>query len=158
MFYKLDNDYIEFCTDDNPYIEINNEDDIENFYKNFNFHDAYIESVMYASGVIEPDRNHTLTDNSHNMIITFTCWGRRLEMLFTRVRRFSLQGFHERMFNEADGYIEFRTDLWGKSRDDRVVVFSDGGLYYPNKINLSDACSTFVIADGIKWRFAKEEK
>lgn len=155
MFYKLDNDYIEFCNDDNPYIEINNEDDIENFYKNFNFHDAYIESVMYASGVIEPDRNHTLTDNSHNMIITFTCWGRRLEMLFTRVRRFSLQGFHERMFNEADGYIEFRTDLWGKYRNDRVVVW--GNLYLPHEINLNDDIGSYVIADGLKWRFVKEK-
>lgn len=156
MFYKLDNDYIEFCNGDNPWIEINNDDDIENFYKNFSFHDTYIESVMYASGVIEPDSHHTLTDNSHNMIITFTCWGKRLEMLFTTVRRFSLQGFSERMFNEVDGHIEFRTDLWGKYRNDRVVVFSTDGLYYPEKINLNYVCSTFVIADGLKWRFAKE--
>lgn len=156
MFYKLDNDYIEFCNEDNPWIEINNDDDIENFYKHFNFHDTYIESVMYASGVIEPDSHHTLTDNSHNMIITFTCWGRRLEMLFTRVYRFSLQGYYYGTPQYFDGYIEFRTDLWGKYRDDRVVVFSTGGLYYPDKINLNDACSTFVIADGLKWRFAKE--
>ncbi|MDE6540153.1 MAG: hypothetical protein K2K66_08170 [Ruminococcus sp.] len=156
MFYKLDNDYIEYCNDDNTWIEIENDDDIENFYKNFNFHDTYIESVMYASGVTEPDSYHTLTDNSHNMIITFTCWGRRLEMLFTRVRRFSLQGFNERMFDEVDGYIEFRTDLWGKTRDDRVIVWGSCYLPHENEINLSHDGNTYVIADGLKWRFAKE--
>lgn len=31
MFYKLDNDYIKFCNDDNPWIEINNEDDIGSY-------------------------------------------------------------------------------------------------------------------------------
>ena len=153
MFYELDNDYIEFCNDDNPWIEINNDEDIENFNKNFTFHDTYIESIMYASGVTEPDRYHTLTDNSHNMIITFTCWGTRFEILFTRVRRFSLQGFNERMFNEADGFIEFRTDLWGITRNDRVIVW--GHLYIPQKINLKDDNATYVIADGLKWRFVK---
>ncbi|MDE5584289.1 MAG: hypothetical protein K2J08_11385 [Ruminococcus sp.] len=155
-FYILDNDYIEFCNDDNPWIEIKSDEDIEIFYKNFNFHDAYIESVMYASGVIEPDMCHTLIDNSHNMIITFTCWGRRLEMLFTKVYRFSLQGYCNGTLEYFDGNIEFRTDLWGKNRDDRVVVFSECGLAYPSEINLNNACGTFVIADGLKWRFVRK--
>lgn len=114
---------------------------------------------MYASGTIKSGKNSIIVDGSHNMIITFTsCWYKRLEMLFTTVRRFSLQGFNDSPFNEiCGGRIEFRTDLWGKNRDDRVVVWSDCGCSYPSEVNLNYDCNTFVIAEGLKWRFAEKE-
>lgn len=159
MFDELDNDYIEYCNDDNPWIEINNDDDIADFFKRYDFHDTYIESIIYSSGTMESGKNSIIADGSHNMIITIiSCWYGRLEMLFTKVRRFSLQGWSDSLFgNEMhDSIIEFRTDLFGKKRDDRVVVWSDCGCAYPQEINLGDDCTTFVIADRLKWRFVKE--
>ena len=62
MFDELDNDYIEYCNDDNPWIEINNDDDIADFFKRYDFHDTYIESIIYSSGTMESGRNSIIAD------------------------------------------------------------------------------------------------
>lgn len=160
MYYDL----TEYEYDADSWTEIEADEDIEEFLEKFVFHDVFIESVVYESGTRALDENTMGFEATHNMIITFTsCWCGRIEVFFRTVRKFSLQGFNENIFgNEInDYYLKFHTDLWGKTRDSRVIVWADSSCFDPKfyhaEINLNDKSYTYVIADGLKWRYVKEE-
>lgn len=159
MYYDL----TEYEYDADSWTEIETDKDIEEFLKKYVFHDVFIESVVYESGTRALNKNTMGFDATHNMIITFTsCWCGRIEVFFRTVRKFSLQGFNDRIFgNEiSDYYLKFHTDLWGKTRDSRVIVWADSSWFKPKtnceNIDLLDESVTFVIADGMKWRFIKD--
>lgn len=159
MYYDLTEYGFE---DENTWTEIENDEDIAEFLKKYVFHDVFIESVVYESGTRAVNENTMRCEATHNMIITFTsCWCGRVEVFFRTVRKFSLQGFTELYHNEIyDYYLKFHTDLWGKTRDSKVIVWADSSGFDPKNhcehIDLHNESITFVIADGMKWRFIKD--
>lgn len=140
---------------------IDTQGDIDEFLRlTHSMHDSVIVSVDYVSGCGNTEKGQIIFNPDNKLTITLDSqWTDRVEMLFTGVKYFSVEGFNECYSNELFSCIlEFRTDLYGKTRDDRLIVWTDGGKFYPgeNSIDLKDKNDTFVISKSLKWRFAGE--
>lgn len=167
MFYKLDNDYIEYCNGDNLWLEIKTNKDIEKFMKDTGgLHDAVIVSVQYESGCKnEGDKQiiHSLAINYKLLLNLDSQWVGRIEMLFEGVRHFRFGTYCDNYSNEIyDCYLEIRTDLLGKTRDDRLIVWSDYSGFKPvwksSCIDLNKGDASVIIADSLKYRLIEEDE
>ena len=139
--------------------EINTEDDIE---KLGSLHDSVIVSVNYNSGCSEDEQGisvWTEKDQHTASVIIDNPWTGRIELFFIGVRFCVISGFTENYSNEIYGCnIFFRTDLMGKTRDDRLIVWTDGSYTSLEKIyiDLHNKSDTLIIAEKLKWRFIKD--
>lgn len=141
--------------------EIRNENDIELLMETYAcFHDSCIVSVNYSSGAYVDENNamrngsifeHTLSMTVHSQ------WFKPIELIFKGVRKFSIVGWQDNFFCDIySAYLDFRTDLLGKCRDDRLIVWSDSGSFDPacyteEKLISDDQC-TYVIAEKLFWQ------
>lgn len=143
--------------------EINTQSDIDDFMeKNGSLHDSVIVSVNYVSGCHNTDGDMMIVSAPDNALLLTvdSGWLGRIEMLFSGVVYHAVQGYCERSSSEIhECVLEFRTDLMVKTRDDRLIVWTDGTRLKSLEkfgIDLKAANDSFVIAKSLRWRYAKE--
>lgn len=143
--------------------EITNDESIKELMSAFcGFHDSCIVSISYNSGnYVDKDGGMGCGDSNEHTIsmILHSQYKKRLELFFSGVRRCSVTGFRESFFCDIyDATLEFRTDLLGKTRDDRFIVWADrerfNPLTYTDKYPMGNGNEmTYVIAEKMKYRF-----
>lgn len=146
--------------------EIKTDRDIEKFMKDTGcLHDAVIVSVQYESGCKnkgEMQIIHSPAENYKLLLTLDSQWVGRVEMLFEGVRHFRFGTYCDNYSNEIyDCSLEIRTDLLGKTRDDKLIVWSDYGDFKPlwksSCIDLNNGDASVIIADSLKYRLTEEE-
>ena len=140
-----------------------NEIDIENLMKEYSgFHDSCIVSINYHSGAFVNDKgamaNGGLLEHSIEMILHSQC-NKPIELRFTGVRKCNIVGWEDNYFCDIFGaYLNFHSDLLGKTRDDKLIVWADWDGYNPinyteeKPISTNGKHSTYVIAEKLFWR------
>lgn len=124
------------------------------------FHDSCIVSISYTSGAFV-DENGAMGDGSadeHSIsMIVHSQWRKPIELRFSGVRKCCITGFRERYFCEIYGAtLEFRTDLLGKVRDDKLIVWADCENFdpktYTERYPLDNGYeATFIIAGKMEY-------
>lgn len=141
--------------------KIVSQDDIEYFLNETKcMHDSAVVSANYISGVYcdEKKAMHFPYNGTTLLLTVDSQWVDRIEMLFTGVKYCSMM----KPTDIWDCTLEFRDDLYGKNRRDTLIVWTDGGRFSPEyefvikKFSLNESYTSFVIAEGMKWRYAKE--
>ena len=148
--------------------EINNEIDIENLMKEYSgFHDSCIVSINYHSGSFVDDKgameNGGLLEHSIEMILHSQC-NKPIELRFTGVRKCNIVGWQDNYFCDIfSSYLNFHRDLFGKTRDDKLIVWADWDGYNPinyteeKPISTNGEHSTYIIAEKLFWRIMTED-
>ena len=142
--------------------EIKTQNDIENLMQEyFGFHDSCIVSVLYQSGA-KVDENEAMLfggPSEHIVdIVLHSQWKPPVTLRFTGVRKCNIAGWHDNYSCEIyEAYIAFHTDLLGKARDDRLVVWADGHFnpsqYIEEKIiSPTNSNLTYVVAEKMFWQ------
>ena len=145
--------------------EVNDNTSIEKLMEDFGgFHDSCIVSVNYASGA-SVDENGGMSDGNSDehtvSMVLHSQWKKPLEMFFSGVKKCCITGFRESYFCDIFGAtLGFRTDLLGKTRDDKLIVWADwdDGNFDPKThkdiFPLDNGNEvTYIIAEGLKYRF-----
>lgn len=149
------------------WIEVKDDAAIEKLMSDFcGFHDSVIVSISYNGGsYVDEDKvmHHMISADGHTLLMTLhSQWSKPIELLFSGVRRCNIVGFRERYSNELfDATLAFRTDLLGKSRDDRLIVWASCENFdpktYTERYPLDNGYeATYIIADKMKYRFLEE--
>ena len=148
--------------------EIKNKIDIENLMKEYSdFHDSCIVSISYHSGAFVNDKgamaNGELNDHGIEMIL-HSQWNKPIELRFTGVRKCNIIGWEDNYFCDIFGaYLNFHSDLFGKTRDDKLIVWADCDNFNPIKyteetpISTNGNYSTYVIAEKLFWRITTDD-
>ena len=143
--------------------EIKNEIDIENLMEEYcGFHDSCIVSINYQSGAFVDDKGAMafggLFDRSIEMVLHSQC-NKPIELRFTGVRKCNIVGWEDNYFCDIFGaYLNFHSDLLGKTRDDKLILWADWDGFNPIKyteetpISTNGNSSTYVIAEKLFWR------
>lgn len=145
---------------------IKDESDIDKLMEEFyGFHDSCIISMNYVSGNFV-DENRAMgcgDENAHSLITRVDSqFGKRLEMRFGGVRKCCLTGFREDFFCDIfDATLEFRTDLLGKTRDDRLIVWANVAGFdpkvYQERYPLNNWYeTTYIVAKTLSYCFLNE--
>lgn len=145
------------------WVEVTDDNAIKTLMSDFGgFHDSCIVSISYNSGnYVNEEGAMCCGDSDEHTVsmILHSQWRNRLELCFSGVRRLSVTGFRERYFCEILGaLLEFRTDLQGKTRDEKLIVWADwesfDPLTYVDKYPLGNGSEvTYIIAERLKYRF-----
>lgn len=148
--------------------EIKNENDIEIIMNEYGgFHDSCIVSVNYHSGAYVDDNggmaNGELLEHSVEMVL-HSQWNNPIELRFIGVRKCSIVGWQDNYFCDIFGaYLSFHTDLLGKTRDDKLIVWADYENFNPTNyieeklISPNAANCTYIIAEKLLWRIITED-
>ncbi|MDE6727648.1 MAG: hypothetical protein K2J80_06880 [Oscillospiraceae bacterium] len=129
------------------------------------FHDSCIVSISYASGsrVDEKDTMHMMGADEHTLSMTvYSQWYKPIELLFSGVRKCCITGFQDSYSCELyDATLEFRTDLLGETRDDRLIVWASYKGFDPKthteRYPLNNGYEvTYIIANKLKYRIFEE--
>ena len=148
--------------------EIKNEIDIKNLMKEYSgFHDSCIMSINYHSGAFVDDKgamaNGGLLEHSVEMIL-HSQWNKHIELRFTGVRKCNIVGWEDNYFCDIFGaYLKFHSELLGKTRDDKLIVWADCDSFDPIKyteetpISTNGNYSTYVIAEKLFWRITTDD-
>ncbi len=148
--------------------EIKNEIDIENLMNEYSgFHDSCIVSINYHSGSFVDDKgamaNGRLLEHSVEMILHSQC-NKPIELRFTGVRKCNIVGWEDNYFCDIFGaYLSFHSDLLGKTRDDKLIVWANWGGFNPTNYTEEKTISTnaqhctYVIAEKLLWRIMMED-
>lgn len=130
------------------------------------FHDSCIVSISYESGSFVDAKGAMgdgISDEHTVSLIVNSQWGKPLELFFSGVRRCNITGFRESYFCDIFGAtLMFRTDLLGKTRDDRLIVWADCENFdpktYTERYPLDNGYeATYIIAERLKYRFLDKE-
>lgn len=144
--------------------EIKCEEDIKELMLEYcGFHDSCIVSINYSSGAAV-DENNAMGNGEpekHTILMTLNSQMRKpIELLFKGVRKCSIVGWEDNYFCDIFGaYLSFNSDLLGKTRDDRLIVWSDDEYFNPAEyserelISQSRKNSTYIIAETLFWRY-----
>ena len=143
--------------------EIKDESSIKELMTAFmGFHDSCIVSISYGSGAyVNKEKAMGCGDKDEHTIsmIFHSQWAKPLELFFSGVRKCVINGFSEYYFCDIFGAsLQFRTDLLGKTRDDRLIVWADyesfDPLLHSEKYPLDNGHEvTYIIAEKLKYRF-----
>lgn len=148
--------------------EINNEIDIENLMKKYcGFHDSCIVSINYYSGAFVDDSggmaNGEMLEHSIEMVL-HSQWNKPIELRFAGVRKCNIVGWQDNYFCDIFGaYMSFHTELLGKTRDDKLIVWADCDGFRPINYTEEELISpngencTYVIAEKMSWRIMTED-
>lgn len=147
--------------------EIRNDSDIETLMNEFyGFHDSCVISMNYISGNFVDEKRAMGCGGAeaHTLLMRVDSqFGKRLELLFTGVRKCCLTGFRENYFcNLYEATLVFQTDLLGKTRDDKLIVWADcdgfDPLTYEEEYPLNNGYeTTYIIAEKLRYRFLASE-
>ena len=147
--------------------EIKNEIDIEDLMKEYScFHDSCIVSISYHSGAFVNDKgamaNGDLLEHSMEMILPSQC-NKPIKLRFAGVRKCNIVGWNDNYFCDIFGaYLNFHSDLLGKTRNDKLIVWADWDGFNPIKyteealISTNGNYSTYVIAEKLFWSIMTE--
>ena len=148
--------------------EIKNEIDIENLMNEYSgFHDSCIVSINYHSGAFVDDEgamaNGGLLEHSIEMILHSQC-NKPIELRFTGVRKCNIVGWEDNYFCDIFGaYLNFHSDLLGKTRDDKLIVWAAWDGFDPinyseeKPLSANGEYCTYVIAAKLFWRIMTED-
>lgn len=146
--------------------EITNEAAIEKLMEDYGgFHDSCIVSISYESGscVDEKDTMHMMGANEHTIsIIVHSQWFKPIELFFSGARKCCITGYQDSYSCELYGAtLAFRTNLLGKTRDDRLIVWANCENFdptaYTERYPLDNGYeTTFIIAEKLKYRFLEK--
>ena len=148
--------------------EIKNEIDIENLMNEYSgFHDSCIVSINYHSGAVVDDdgtmANGELLEHSIEMILHSQC-NKPIELCFTGVRKCNIVGWEDNCFCDIFGaYLNFHSDLLGKTRDDKLIVWADWDGFDPIKYSEEKPLSangeycTYVISEKLFLRIMTDD-
>ncbi len=146
--------------------EIREKSDIDRLMEEFyGFHDSCIVSINYLSGNFVDDKRAMGCgdENAHTLIMRVDSqFGKRLEMCFGGVRKCCFTGFREDFFCDMyDATLEFRTDLLGKTRGDRLILWANALGFdpkvYQEQYPLNNWYeTTYIIANTLKYRYLEE--
>ena len=149
------------------WIEVKDDAAIEKLMSDFGgFHDSVIVSVSYNSGsyVDEDEVMCQMTSaDEHTLLMTLhSQWSKPIEMLFSGVRKCCITGFQDSYSRELyDAALEFRTDLLGAARDDKLIVWASYKGFdpktYTERYPLNNGYeTTYIIANKLKYRILGE--
>lgn len=117
--------------------EINSDKDAEDFMKKIEITDDW------ESGAITEFK---YKKNNISMIVEYASF-KKIEMFFEGVHNFDLD-------RAKNFYLTFRTDLFGKTRDDRLLVLTDNKSVKSREDILNGAWEkNVIVASKIKYRF-----
>ena len=148
--------------------EIKNKIDIDNLMEEYcGFHDSCIVSINYRSGAFVNNNgamaNGGFFDHSIEMVLHSQC-NKPIELRFTGVRKCNIVGWEDNYFCDIFGaYLNFHSDLLGKTRDDKLIVWADWDDFNPvnymeeKTISNSRNNCTYVIAERCFWRTMTKE-
>lgn len=147
--------------------EVNNQAAVDKLMEDFGgFHDSCIVSVSYASGA-SVDENGGMSDGNSDehtvSMMLHSQWKSPVEMFFSGVKKCCITGFREMYFCDIFGAtLDFRTDLLGKTRDDKLIVWADCENFdpkiYTERYPLDSGYEvTYIIAERLKYRFLDKE-
>ncbi len=146
--------------------EINDELAVDKLMEDFGgFHDSCIVSVNYISGANVDEKGGMSNGNAEEhtvSMILHSQWKEPLEMCFSGVKKCCITGFREQYFCDIFGAtLQFRTDLLGKTRDDRLIVWADCENFdpknYVEEYPLDNGYeTTYIIAERLKYRYLKD--
>ena len=147
--------------------EISDENSIRELMTAFmGFHDSCIVSISYNSGAyVNEEKAMGCGDKDEHSLTMTLCsqWANPLELYFSGVRKCVIKGFSEYYFCDIFGdSLQFRTDLLGKTRDDRLIVCADyenfDPLLHREEYPLDNGHEvTYIIAEKLKYRFLDRE-
>lgn len=125
--------------------EINDDKDLEDFRHKTEIKDDW-ENVEIVSFKYE--------NNDLSLVIESRTLG-RLEMLFEDVCHFSNCRLGRSYWKYPEGcYLEFRTDLLGKTRNDRLIMWTDSSKVFQKEKPFDfESDNSIVIAYKMKYRF-----
>lgn len=119
--------------------------------------DKDIEAFMQKTAICDADESFEIVSmkyENHNLslVIESRTTG-KIEMFFEYVYHFSNFRFG-RSYWKYDGgcYLEFRTDLLGRTRNDRLIVWTDNHSVLNNVLE-SDSDNAVIVAERMKYRF-----
>lgn len=119
--------------------------------------DKDIEVFMEKTAICDADESFKIVSmkyENHNLslVIESRTTG-RIEMFFEYVYHFSNFRFG-RSYRKYDGgcYLEFRTDLLGRTRNDRLIVWTDNHSVL-NDVLEFDSDNAVIVARRMKYRF-----
>lgn len=145
------------------WIEVKDDAAIEKLMNDFyGFHDSCVILMNYISGnFVDEKCTMGCGDlNSHILLLRVDSqFEKRLEMRFTGVRKCLLTGFQDNYFcNLYDATLEFRTDLLGKTRDDKLILWADRSDFnpvtYEDRYPINNGYeATYIVAEKLSYRF-----
>ena len=107
--------------------------------------------------------NGRLLEHSVEMILHSQC-NKPIELRFTGVRKCNIVGWEDNYFCDIFGaYLSFHSDLLGKTRDDKLIVWVDWEGFNPQNyteektLSTNGKHSTYVIAEKLLWRIMMED-
>lgn len=152
------------------WISVNNDAGIKELMEAYcGFHDSCITGISYTSGSYVDDNKSMIgcmDACGHKLVLTLNSqWKDPLALLFEGVMKFNVVGYEENYFCEILGaYLSFCTDLTGKTRDDKLIVWSNNECFKPESyseekiISANGKNSTYIVAQKLSWRFMKPEE
>lgn len=145
------------------WFQIKSQTDIDHLLDEYyGFHDSCIVSVNYESGArISSDGSMYGVNKNCSLIMKFESQmpkyhehpeKKTLELKFNGLRRCNLIGYQENYFS---GLIACHLSLY-----QGFIVWSDDDWFDPEKYQdtslLKEPMATFVVADGLEWRFVEQ--
>lgn len=145
--------------------EVHTQKDIEFLLQQAgNFHDSCIVSLSYRSGAGVDDELRMGMGSAQQHILHLVLQRQALpitiELYFSGVRRFFVQGWQENYFCDLFGCsLTYHHDLTDKSGE-QLIVWTDSPGYDFDELfqqsSLDVPAVSFVIAENLKWRFLEE--
>ena len=107
--------------------------------------------------------NGGLLEHSMEMILHSQCH-KPIELRFTGVRKCNMVGWEDNYFCDISGaYLNFHSELLGKTRDDKLIVWADCAGFDPieyaeeTPISTNGNYCTYVIAEKLFWRITMDD-
>lgn len=134
--------------------EINSDEDIKKLMEYTHMCDDFSTDVLSVS------YNGTGFENSLLLTLDKNFYFDKMEMLFEGVRHFRFSGRNDSSISTINGYsLEIRTDLLGKTRNNKLIVWTDGcKVEHRNGYFDFEKDNCIVIADSLKYRFIEDTK
>lgn len=116
-----------------------------------------IEDFMKKTDICAEDESFEIIYmkyENHSLLLILECWLCRLEMFFEGVQYFNNFRLGKDYWDHCGRcYIEFRTDLLGKTRDDRLIVCTDNHkILNCENIFFNDTNGAVIVAYQMKYR------
>lgn len=140
------------------WIDVKTESDVEEYLKATQICDDY--SYRLVSVEFKTFKNQYSADSCGLLLILENEAVGRLEMFFQNVIHFSFSGQNDCNIGKADRCeLEIRTDLLGKTRNDRLILWTDGcKVLHRNGVFDASQDNSKIIAYNLKYRIIKNEE
>ncbi|MDE6775613.1 MAG: hypothetical protein K2J37_04895 [Ruminococcus sp.] len=132
--------------------EINSDENIKKLIEDLHVSDDFSAVVLSV--------NYNRIDYENSLLLTLdkNFYFDKMEMLFEGVRHFRFSGRNDSSVSTINGYsLEIRTDLLGKTCDDKLIVWTDNcKVQHRNGYFDFEKDNSIIIARKLKWRFIND--